>query len=307
MKWQTAAAALLNSLACPENKKLSNRQIVKLSNCEIVKLSNKITLLLFCIPSMLWAGENTENTGALWTEVGVTKSLPYNLSIDASLEHRTQDWFDWSSRWNIGAGLNYKLGKHVKFGVSYTFIQKHYQEEWKEHIGSKSGNFNGYNVDAANWANRHRLSFDVTGTMRFRKTLRISIRERYQYTHQAARNVDRMKLRDPLYDGDGNITMYDDTTYVVDRKSAKNRHLLRSRLKFSIDKKGWNWEPYVSIEAHNNLSDKMHLDKVRTQVGVDYKINKQHEVGLGYIFNHENDDDGDFNIHAISIGYNYKF
>ncbi len=248
-----------------------------------------------------------DNTGAVWTEVGVSKALPYNLSVEGSLEHRTSDWFDWSSRWNVGAGLGYKPNKYVKLGVSYTFIQKHYHEEWKDNIGNRSGQWNGYNVDDANWANRHRLSFDVTGTMKFRKTLRISLRERYQYTHQAARDVDRMRLRDPLYDSDMNLIGFEDTTFVSDHKSAKNRHLLRSRLKFSIDKKGWKWEPYISVEAHNDLGDKMHLDKVRTIVGVDYSINKQHKVGAGYVFNHEKDDDGKQNIHAISIGYNYKF
>lgn len=264
-------------------------------------------LFVLCATPMAWAGEDTENTGALWTEVGVTKSLPYNLSIDAGAGYRTLDWFDESSRWDVGAGLSYKVSKHFKFGLSYTFIRKYHQEEWKDHYGSNSGRWNGYNVDAANWASRHRVAFDIVGTKRYWKTLRISLRERYQYTRQSARDVNRMKLRDPSYDGDGNLISLDDTTYTVDHKSAKNRHLLRSRLKFSIDKKGWKWEPYVSVEAHNNLGDKWHLDKVRTIVGVDYSISRQHKVGLGYVFNHENDDDGNQNIHAISIGYNFKF
>ena len=261
------------------------------------------------VPTMLWAIDNTgtSNTGALWTEVGVSKSLPYNLSVDLDLEHRTYDWFDWSSRWNVGLGLNYKVNKYFRLGVSYTFLQKHYQEEWKDKIGNTSGRWNGYNVDAANWANRHRISFDIAGSMKFRKILRIGIRERYQYTYQPARDVDRTKYRDPSYDSEGNLIGFDEITSTIDRKSAKNRHLLRSRLKFSIDKKGLDWEPYVSVETHNNFSDKMHLDKVRTIVGVDYSITKQHKVGLGYILSHENDDDGDCNIHAISVGYNFKF
>ena len=248
-----------------------------------------------------------DNTGGVWTEVGVSKALPYNLSIDASAEYRTLDWFDWSSRWNVGAGLGYKVNKYLKLGLDYTFIQKHNPEETKDHYKASTGAWNGLNTDAANWANRHRLAFDVTGTMKFRKTLRISLRERYQYTRQMPRDVDRTKYRDPSYDADGNLTGFDEVTNVVDHKSAKNRHLLRSRLKFSIDKKGWKWEPYVSAETHNNLADGMHLDKIRAAVGVDYSITKQHKVGLGYIFTHENDDDGDQNIHAISVGYSFKF
>ncbi len=280
-----------------------------------------ISLSQFLILSTAW-GE-TDNTGAVWTEVGISKSLPHNLSIDASFEHRTLDWFDWSSRWNIGAGLSYKISKYFKVGVSYTFIQKHYQEENKYKYGSLDYSdyqgqsvvgddgatyyFKGYNNDAANWANRHRVAFDITGSKKFRKVLRIGIRERYQFTHQAARDVDRIKYREPVFNPQGELIEYEDEESTIDHKLAKNRHILRSRLKFSFDKKGLNWEPYVSLEAHNNLGDKMHLDKVRMQVGVDYKITKQHELGLGYIFNHENDDDGDQNIHAISVGYNFKF
>ena len=264
-----------------------------------------ISLSSFLITMPAWG--DTDNTGAVWTEVGVSKSLPYNLSIDASLEHRTLDWFDWSSRWNIGAGLSYKINKYFKVGISYTFIQKHYQEELKDHYSGTTGAWNGQNLDAAHWGNRHRLALDITGSRKFRKVLRISIRERYQYTHYAPRDVDRIKYREPVLDPQGNLIEFEDIEPTIDHKLAKNRHLLRSRVKFSIDKKGWDWEPFVSLETHNDFGNKMHLDKVRTQVGVDYKINKQHEVGLGYIFNHENDDDGDQNIHAISIGYNFKF
>ncbi len=280
-----------------------------------------ILALLMAMPS--WA--ETDNTGGVWTEVEVTKVLPNNLSIGLSMEHRTEDWFDWSSRWNVGAGIDYKLGKNFKFGLSYTFIDKHYQgktkykykdidETYQDYQGSSITDadgtihkYSGYNVDAANWATRHRIAFDVTATKKFWKTLRLSLRERYQYTHQPARDVDRTKYRDPTYDGDGNVTEYDEITDTVDVKSAKNRHLLRSRLEFSIDKKGWKWEPYVRVEFHNDFGNRMHLDKIRTGVGVDYSITKQHKVGLGYIFNHENDDDGDQNIHAINIGYRYKF
>ena len=259
---------------------------------------------LLILPS--WADDNV---GAIWTEVGVTKSLPYNLSVEAGVGHRTLDWFDWSSRTDVSAGLGYKLNRYVKFGVGYTYIAKHNQEEWKAHY-TAADVWNGYNVDAANWAQRHRVALDITGSYRIKKLVRLSLRERYQYTHQMARDVDRTKLRSPLAGITEGYTEWDgygSSTQVVDPKSAKNRHLLRSRLKVSIDKKGWKWEPYISVETHNDLGNGMHLDKIRTTVGVAYSISKKHEVGFGYIFNHDNDDDGDLNIHAISVGYNFKF
>lgn len=251
----------------------------------------------FLILPHSWA---TDNTGGVWTEVGVTKSLPYNLSVDGSVGHRTLDWFDWSSRADASIGAGYKVNKYLKLGLGYTFIAKHNQTETKDHY--KGSTWDGYNIDASNWAMRHRVSLDVTGTYRVHKLVRFSLRERYQYTYQQARDVDRTRLRDTDFDN-----IVDKTTYKIDHKDAKHRHLLRSRLKISIDKKGWKWEPYVSAELHNDFANQMHIDKVRSAIGVDYSIKKGHKLGIAYIFNHENDDDGDQNIHAISIGYNFKF
>lgn len=258
-----------------------------------------ISFSQFLILPHSWA---TDNTGGVWTEVGVTKSLPYNLSVDGSVGHRTLDWFDWSSRTDASIGAGYKVNKYLKLGLGYTFIAKHNQTETKDHFKKSTGAWNGYNIDAANWAMRHRVSLDVTGTYRVHKLVRFSLRERYQYTYQQARDVGRTQLRDTDFDN-----LVDQTTFTTDHKDAKHRHLLRSRLKISIDKKGWKWEPYVSAELHNDFANQMHIDKVRSAIGVDYSIKKGHKLGFAYIFNHENDDDGDQNIHAISIGYNFKF
>lgn len=266
-------------------------------------------LLLLFVPLLLQAGDKTENAGAVWTELGVSKSLPYNLSVDAELEYRTLDWFKESNRYNVGIGLGYKLNKYLKFGVGYTFIQKHYLEEVEDHYSDK-GNYNGYNVTAPFWIPRHRMAFDVMASKRLWKTLRIGVRERYQYTHQASKEISRIKYR-KAFDAETGEDIYvpksDDWEDNFKIKKAKNVHLLRSRLKLSIDRKGWKWEPYISVEAHNNLGEQWHLDKVRTAAGVEYSVAKGHKLGLGYIFNHENDDDGNYNIHAVSIGYKYSF
>ena len=265
-----------------------------------------LPLLLLLLHTTLKA-QDTENYGAIWTEVGVTKVLPYNLSLDADVGFRTLDWFNHANRFDASLGLNYKLGKYFKFGLSYTFIERHYMEETKENYGNNSGVFNGYNIDAAHWAPRHRISFEVTADKRFWKTLRISLRERYQYTHQTTRNVDRVRYRDPIFDADNNLTGYDEIENVVKEKAAWDRHLLRSRLKFAIDKKGWRWEPFASVETHNNMGDGWHLDKIRAAAGTEFSVTKLHKISAAYVFTHENDDDGNENIHAISVGYRFKF
>jgi long-subunit fatty acid transport protein len=59
----------------------------------------------------------------------------------------------------------------------------------------------------------------------------------------------------------------------------------------------------------------MNVDKARTTIGTSYKLNKQHEFTLGYILTFVFNDDDELSdkvtynnrIHAVSIGYNFKF
>ena len=90
-------------------------------------------------------------------------------------------------------------------------------------------------------------------------------------------------------------------------KKNKTLHTLRSRLTIEYDKKGWDWTPYIYVEAFNDLTNRMRLDKIRASIGVEYALTKQHKLGIGYVFNHEDDDDGNENIHAINVGYKFKF
>ena len=73
--------------------------------------------------------EGTQTTGGLWTELGVTKVLPYDLSIGLDAGFRTNEWFDEANRFDIGLGLDWKPTKHWKFGVGYSFLMRHYPLE----------------------------------------------------------------------------------------------------------------------------------------------------------------------------------
>ena len=171
--------------------------------------------------SFLFADDETENAGAIWTEVNVTKALPYNLSIEGSLGHRTLDWFDESNRFDASLGLSWKASKHWKLGLGYVFIMKHYpsetsyktstefehkyrnvttgeNEDYLEYFGNpytdENGvqhTYRGYNeklkndkrIDESFWRQRHRFFVEASYTNKFWKTLRVTIRERYQLTH----------------------------------------------------------------------------------------------------------------------------
>lgn len=284
-----------------------------------------ILAAIMALPVAAHAQKNaTQTTGGLWQEINLTKVLPYDWSVGVEGDLRTTEWNQDFNRASIGVFVNKKLGKYVKLGLSYSFIEKHFLEtcEYKykgdNDFSSYQGTsivdadgvtraYQGYNLDAPHWVPRHRISFDVSADKRFWKTLRVAVRERYQFTHQNARDVERTRYRDPSYDSGNNITGYDEEEQGVKEKAAWNRHLLRSRLKLSIDKKGWMCEPFASVEFHNNMSDSWHLDKLRAAAGVEFSVSKTFKISAAYVFTHENDDDGDDNIHAISIGHSIKF
>ncbi len=339
-------------------------------------------------------------TGAVWTEVGVTKLLPYDLSIGVDAGFRTDDWFNEASRADIGVGLNWKPNKHWKVGVGYTFLMKYYRTEterkttqetewlyrnrttgefveytsfqgapqYQDEDGVKY-KYQGYDykikdykrVTDPYWRPKHRISVDAAyTTSRLWGWLRVSVRERYQVTFIPSKYVTRLRTRvktttqyrDPATDEETGDLIYDDNGQLVynevtrkwqegnqvfsevtdedgvvtttsedvtdenamityeqrdKTKSNKTLHTLRSRLTLELDRKGWKWTPYVYAEVFNDLTRRMKLDKLRLSAGVEYAVAKQHKIGLGYVFNRENDDDGKQTIHAISASYKFKF
>lgn len=375
----------------------------------------RILIVLAIVPLMVHAQETdvvdyvSDNEGGrtvsqVWTEVGVTKVLPHNLSLGFDVGFRTEDWFKDASRFDIGVSLNWKASKHWKFGVGYTFINKHYiseierkqinttetkykytstdaagvETDWVPDPTELHGipyytvdgapydgtnavltdagdkyTYQGYNdifkdkdyvrVTESFWRAKHRFSADAAySTSRLGGWLRLSLRERYQVTYMPEKNVLRTRTktttkntyryRIPSYDytddGDLFIDSYSNvpgnwvslthpdnpetsvTTEVEETskdKRSKWLHVLRSRLTLEVDKKGWKWTPFLYVESFNNMGDGWHFDKLRASAGVDYALSKQHKIGFGYIFNHENDDDGDENIHAINVSYKFKF
>ena len=234
---------------------------------------------------------------------------------------------------NFYDGTNLYL---TEAGDRYSYEGYNYSEKTKNYV----------RVTDSYWRPKHRVSVDATYTTnRLWNCLRVSLRGRYQLTLIPEKDVDRVRTkttnkttwryRSPTYDYDFTegykilIAGYDqnpdhwnrdshthdnpeleETTEVENStKTKKNKtlHTLRSRLTIEYDKKGWDWTPYIYVEAFNDITSRMRLDKIRASIGVEYALTKQHKLGIGYVFNHEDDDDGNENIHAINVGYKFKF
>lgn len=344
---------------------------------KITKLTLATAALLIGSATAAFAGDNDDF--GLWTEAEFQKKLPYNMSIGVSGEVRTENNSSRIDRMSLGVSFGYKVNKYFKLGASYSLLESYrtsktedksyrdrldggikkskdqivegeskynwfdlddYPADLNEYKKYRLTDCNGYNYTPSFWRARHRLSIDATGSVKIAKILRVSLRERYQYTSGCTKNVNQHIVREkfnrrknsPTMDANTMEWYIDPDEWEVDEdyntEAEKNTdsirvktfsyddsHILRSRLTLEIDKKNLNWSPFISVEAHNNLvaqhgevhTNVLHLEKLRTMVGTEYKFNKQHSLSMAYILTCNYEEPITKHMHAISIGYNFDF
>lgn len=275
----------------------------------------KRILLLLCALTALPA--LADDTG-LWLGAEAQKSINKKFSVDAGLGFRAEDHVRQASRWDVSVGASYKPFSFLTIGAGYVFLRDYSPEEVKEdYKKSDPTEFNGYNVDHAYWRSKHRAVLDLTGKVSAGR-FTFSLRERYQYTHYMAATTTRDRYRDILSGGmspedwTGNLYPYEGINFTslesVSRdKSAKDRHYLRSRVQAEYNIRHCPWTPYASYEFSNNIGENFHLDKMRLTVGAEWKITKQHRLDVAYVYDNGADDDTNNDMHALSLGYKFKF
>lgn len=254
----------------------------------------KFLLLLAFLPSMVWAGDHDDF--GTWLELGAEKSLPYNMELGLEGGLRTRDNSSAMDRWNIGASFGYKPHKYLKLNAGYSLIMDYNTEN----VGKKW-------LTPSYWGHRNRFYLDASSGYKFWKWLRVSGRVRYQYTYRPAQDIERYEFVG--IDAESGKRIYEEDPDIK-HKDFEDRQVLRSRIKFEVDKKHLDWSPFVSVEFHNNLASgqHMHFDKLRTAIGTEYKINKQNSVSLSYVYTLDRlDHPVDKNMHAISAGYSFDF
>lgn len=267
-------------------------------------------ILLICA-LFLSLGHSVARAGSddfgIWTEVGATKNLPYGLSLSLSGEFRSANLSRNVDRWSGAFSVGYKPCKYVKFGVGYVFLYNYHASETKDHYKDDiviPEYKNGYNITEHYWTPRNRFFAEATGSIKLFKRLKISLRERYQYTHRSEQNIPRAKYR--FKNG---ILRPGYPIHDLNNKAESDRQYLRSRLKLEFDRKRCDWQPFVSFELHNALDENMKLHKTRFSTGTTYAISSKHELSAAYIFNNTTDVDDDSyeGTHAVCIGYTFKF
>ena len=250
---------------------------------------------LICI---IWAFFGTmamasaQSDFGMWYELGAEKKLSKKWSLGLEGEFRTRNNTKTADRWSAGISAEYKIVKGLKASAGYNLLYDNNQEEltWNTSGDSKKWT-------PSYWGVRHRLNLSLAGSIDVGR-FSFGLRERWQYTY-------RPEAKDKKY-----AFNYDDddflSGYTLESVKGKGKNVLRSRLQVDYDIPKCKVDPFVNVEMFN---DDNGIQKMRYQVGVDYKIKKQHVFSITYRYQNVNDsdDDNETNIHMIGLGYKYKF
>ncbi len=227
------------------------------------------------------------------------KKINKKWSVSLEGEFRTRDNTKTTDRWSLGLGADYKITKWLKASAGYTFLYDNnerisYYENTDDDVLEGDAEVGDPKKCAKYWAPRHRFNVSLTLDKKLFGDFRFSLRERWQYTYRPEYTVsERWKYLDNAYDGK-------EKTY-----SGKGKNVLRSRLQVEYDKKGLAFTPYANVELFNAWD----VQKVRYNVGLDWKLSNQHSLGAFYRYQkvYNDDDDNDPNIHMIGVSYKFKF
>ena len=205
----------------------------------------------------------TTNDFGMWISAGTEKKVNDSWGLGANTELRTKDNTGSVERWQLGVSGTYKVSKVLKLGGGYEF-----------HLKNRTVD------DVTETVPRHRLMFDITPGGKFSNWLKLSLRERYQYTYMMQKgNVD-----------------------------ASHEHHLRNRFKAEIANSKINgWSPFASVEMFNNLGKQFQIDEMRMAIGTAYSINAHHTINFGYLLDLKRSADGmNKGLHVLTSGYVYK-
>ena len=228
-----------------------------------------------------------QSEGGLIAGAEVEKKVNKQLSVSVEAELRTRNNFKTMERWSLELGASYKFNKWLKADAGYTLLNTNFRED----ISYKSsGAYNNWRPSY--WGIRHRVHASLTGTYKFQNNLRLSLRERWQYTYRPEKTVTRWD--------------FDNSCWEDKVRVGKGKNQLRSRLQLEYDKKKSLLTPYASVELYNSWA----VEKIRYTIGTDINVTKSHAFNVFYRFQNmknveENEYDPD--MHYIGVGYKFKF
>ncbi len=272
------------------------------------------TALFILLPlSSVNAGENSDDFG-VWTSLNISKKLTDKLKFELEGELRTIEGVSETDRRSIGLSMNYDLLSWLKADIGYIYIASYNQQEksLKTYWGDdEHGNpIYDYNIDHAYWEQRDRFVVSLTASWKIGR-IKFSLRERlqHQYTHSELIYEDKYRFENIADLNDPNAApifapVEGSPNGGSELKDAKRSTTLRSRLTAKWDIKKCKITPFASVELFTRTDEWKGHDKLRYRIGADYKIDKDNEFSLYYMFqdNHASSSPAG---HAVCVGYSF--
>ncbi|MCR5003237.1 MAG: DUF2490 domain-containing protein [Bacteroidales bacterium] len=251
-----------------------------------------ILLMAFTVPAFAASDDDDSAVGARLSG-GINYKIKKGFHLNASEEIRfnSNDGFD-KSYTNVG--LDYKLNPYLKVGCGYDLILVNGTSAFKV---------------------RHRIAGDITGTVKA-GNWKFSLKEKFQGTYRSGVNTYQ-KPEFAL-----NLKSRFKVAYKVNYKvqpyaSVELRHLLN----------GAEWSEEGTTSSYASASYLGHSDaymnRVRTMVGVDWKVSQQSAFDIFLVYDANNDTIIDSNkegstlkaqiydektsLFAVGVAYTFSF
>ena len=136
-----------------------------------------------------------QSESGLVVEAEAEKRITKDLSLGIGGDFRTRNDFKTIDRWSLGLSLNYKLASWLKADAGYKLLNTNFREDIDY---DKSGDYNHW--QPSYWGLRHRLYASLTGSYKFGSGIKISLRERWQYTYRPEKTVQRWDFDDEQWE-----------------------------------------------------------------------------------------------------------
>ncbi len=236
-----------------------------------------------------------QSEGGLIVGAEAEKKVNRQLSIGLEADMRSRNNFKTMDRLGIGIGASYKLTKWLKADAGYKLLDYNYREKVEYYTSSKGNakikwrpSYHGV---------KHRFYASLGASFKLPCNIKLSLRERWQYTYRPETTPERYKM---------SIADQTKTLDVGYARGGKGKSQLRSRLQAEYDRKRALFTPYASVELYNNWT----IEKVRYTAGTEIRLSKQHALDVYYRFQDMRNVDAeeyDPDMHFLGLGYKFKF
>ena len=118
-----------------------------------------------------------QSEGGMVLSAEAEKKIDKNLSVNVEADLRTRNDFKTLDRWSIGIGASYKLTSWLKADAGYILLDQNNREKITY---EDDGDYN--HLRPSYWSIKHRVYAGLTGSYKFSNGIKLSLRERWQYT-----------------------------------------------------------------------------------------------------------------------------